>query len=143
MKIKTTHSAGGVVIQKKTRKIVIVEQKNFVWSLPKGHVEPGEDPLTAACREIQEESGIQQLEYIKELGMYQRYKLGPQGEDVRSELKSIIMFLFETTEKKLQPEDPEHPSAIWVGKYQVPLVLTHVKDKEFFEKVLADELQKK
>lgn len=30
-----------------------------VWSMPKGEVEPGEDPLAAACREFAEETGLQ------------------------------------------------------------------------------------
>ena len=29
------------------------------WTIPKGLVEPGEDPLAAACREFQEETGIE------------------------------------------------------------------------------------
>jgi predicted NUDIX family NTP pyrophosphohydrolase len=29
------------------------------WTIPKGLVEPGEHPLAAACREFQEETGIQ------------------------------------------------------------------------------------
>jgi predicted NUDIX family NTP pyrophosphohydrolase len=28
------------------------------WSIPKGEVEPAEDPLAAACREVEEETGL-------------------------------------------------------------------------------------
>lgn len=31
--------------------------KKDVWSIPKGEYEPGEDPLAAACREFEEETG--------------------------------------------------------------------------------------
>jgi 8-oxo-dGTP pyrophosphatase MutT (NUDIX family) len=34
------------------------------WDYPKGHVEPGEDELTAARRELFEETGIDQIELI-------------------------------------------------------------------------------
>ncbi len=33
------------------------------WDFPKGMVEPGEDPLAAALREVREETGITQLEF--------------------------------------------------------------------------------
>lgn len=29
-----------------------------VWTLPKGLIDPGEDPLAAACREFREETGV-------------------------------------------------------------------------------------
>lgn len=31
------------------------------WDFPKGIVEPGEDPLQAACREVEEETGLTDL----------------------------------------------------------------------------------
>ena len=33
------------------------------WDFPKGAVEPGETPLQAAIREVQEETGISDLEF--------------------------------------------------------------------------------
>lgn len=33
------------------------------WDFPKGMVEPGEEPLDAARREVSEETGIQELEF--------------------------------------------------------------------------------
>lgn len=33
------------------------------WDFPKGEVEPGEPPLSAAQREVREESGLKELEF--------------------------------------------------------------------------------
>ena len=33
------------------------------WDFPKGEVEPGEDPLSAARREAEEETGLTELQY--------------------------------------------------------------------------------
>ena len=49
--------AGGIVINP-LRGVVLVNQNNNSWSLPKGHVETGETTLEAAIREIKEETGI-------------------------------------------------------------------------------------
>lgn len=126
-----TRSAGGVVTNG-DGKVLVVSQHGTSWSLPKGHIDPGEDALTAAKREIQEESGIAELQLIRELGTYQRYKIGAQGGEDTSELKTITMFLFQTTQKSLRPIDPDNPEARWVPKSEVAALLTHPKDKEFF-----------
>ena len=36
------------------------------WDLPKGLVEPGEQPFAAACREVEEETGITDLDFVGE-----------------------------------------------------------------------------
>ena len=60
MELKKTESAGGVVLNKKGE-VLIVNQYGNSWSLPKGHIEEGEEILEAAKREIYEESGIKNL----------------------------------------------------------------------------------
>jgi 8-oxo-dGTP pyrophosphatase MutT (NUDIX family) len=132
--MKKTRSAGGVVTNDEGE-VLVVSQRGTSWSLPKGHIDPGESELAAAKREIYEESGIRDLELTRELGSYERYKIGLDGGEERSELKVITMFLFRTREKVLKPVDPDNPEARWVEKSKVPLLLTHEKDKEFFRGV--------
>ena len=130
-----TESAGGVVIDGEGR-VLVVSQHGTSWSLPKGHVEQGEDLLEAARREIYEESGINELELVRELGSYRRYRIGRDGGEDESELKTIHMFLFRTNATELKPLDPENPEAAWVEPSRVAALLTHPKDREFFESVL-------
>ena len=129
-----TRSAGGVVTNDEGE-VLVVSQRGTSWSLPKGHIDPGEEALDAARREIYEESGIRDLELVRELGTYERHKIGVDGGDDRSELKAITMFLFRTKEKSLRPVDSDNPEARWVEKAKVALLLTHEKDKEFFRRV--------
>lgn len=136
-KPRLTKSAGGVVVNKKGN-ILVVNQHGTSWSLPKGHIDPGEEMIEAAIREIYEESGIKELDLIKELGNYQRYRIGLYAEEDKSELKDIFMFLFRTTQDELNPVDPENPEAKWVEKEQVINLLTHEKDKKFFSDILNE-----
>jgi ADP-ribose pyrophosphatase YjhB (NUDIX family) len=129
--MKRTHSAGGVVTNNE-REVLVVSQHGTSWSLPKGHIDAGEGALVAAKREIYEESGIRDLEFVRELGTYERHKIGVDGGDDPSELKVITMFLFRTRETSLRPVDPDNPEARWVEKENVAGLLTHEKDKEFF-----------
>jgi ADP-ribose pyrophosphatase YjhB (NUDIX family) len=139
MTIKPNHtsSAGGVILNP-DNKILVVNQNGNSWSLPKGHVEHGEDKLTAAKREIHEESGITQLNLIRELGTYERFMIAKDGGEDARELKTITMFLFTTSQTELLPVDPENPEARWVRKDEVVELLTHDKDKEFFRSIMND-----
>lgn len=53
------HSAGGVIFEDGS--VLLILAKNLkgdqVWTFPKGHLEPGETPETAAIREVSEETG--------------------------------------------------------------------------------------
>jgi len=132
--MKRTQSAGGVVLNSKGH-VLVVNQRGKSWSLPKGHIEEGEDVLAAARREIYEESGLDQLEFIKPLGSYERRRIGKDGGEEGSEVKHLTFFLFKTAQVKLQPIDPDNPEARWVHPTEVAALLTHPKDQEFFRQV--------
>ena len=57
-------AAGGVVVI--DNQFVAIE-RHGIPDLPKGHIEKGETPEVAAVREVEEETGIKDLEIIKEL----------------------------------------------------------------------------
>jgi len=131
--MKKTKSAGAIVLNKENR-VLVVNQNGNSWSLPKGHIDENETAIEACKREIFEESGISNLMFIKDLGKYKRHKIGLKGGDDKSELKIIYMFLFKTEELKLNPVDMTIRSAVWIDPGKVAEILTHKKDKKFFEK---------
>ncbi len=133
--MKISQSAGGVVLNS-LGQVLVVNQNGNSWSLPKGHLDAGEDELAAARREIYEESGVKELELVRKLGAYERPRIGLHGGNDPQEIKRITLFLFRTKQTALMSVDPENPEARWVDRDQVAGFLTHAKDKEFYLNIL-------
>jgi len=134
-----SESAGGVVLNEKGE-VALVEQWGNSWSFPKGTREEGEDLRDTARREIAEETGLTELQFRGELGSYERYSIGKDGVGETQEWgsKKRTFFLYTTDHTELRPQDPdgEVTRARWVSLSDIPGLLTHPKDKEFFESVL-------
>ena len=64
-KIKVVRAAGGLV--KNSRDEVLFIFRNGKWDLPKGKIEAGENLEECAIREVEEETGIQDLEVVRYL----------------------------------------------------------------------------
>lgn len=80
----TIRAAGGVVWRADAdgvRVAVIHRPRHDDWTLPKGKLEAGEDELTAALREVVEETGWH-VEAGAELGTVQ-YRVGGEPKTVR------------------------------------------------------------
>jgi 8-oxo-dGTP pyrophosphatase MutT (NUDIX family) len=131
-----TASAGGIVLNQKGEVALVKNGPDF-WGFPKGHIDAGEDALAAAKREIAEETGLTELSIVRQYPAYER-----MGGRNMSELKSISMFLFTTDEDALAPRDPANPEARWVKAAEVGVMLTHPKDREFFENADLSILQR-
>ena len=58
------NAGGGLVSNRRGDFLLIC--RNGLWDLPKGHQDPGEEISTTALREVQEETGIDELE-LREL----------------------------------------------------------------------------
>ncbi len=58
-------NAGGGLVSNRRGDYLLIS-RNGMWDLPKGHQDPGEDIQVTALREVQEETGISELE-VREL----------------------------------------------------------------------------
>lgn len=63
-------SAGGVVIRMIGGRphVLLIRDPYHKWGLPKGHLEEGESEREAACREVREETGLDDLRLGPDLG---------------------------------------------------------------------------
>ena len=71
-------SGVGIVVLNKDNKVFVAKRidnpKNF-WQMPQGGVDDGEDFLTAAYRELEEETSIKNVELVSELDGLVSYNL--------------------------------------------------------------------
>ena len=107
--------AGGVVVGRDGR-VIVVNQHGNTWSLPKGHVEPGEDDLATASARLYEETGVSDLTFVKKLGEYERPSISKDGLSEEPDTKTRVIFLFRTEQMALEPIDPDNPEARWVER---------------------------
>lgn len=87
------------------------------WDLPKGKIDEGETIAEAAVREVQEETGIQQIILGEELPTtYHTYRTKKN----KRVLKPTYWFMMETSEKELVPQAEEDiEKAEWVAKAEL------------------------
>lgn len=110
-----TESAGVVVIrfEQGRPKLLLMRVFNY-WDFPKGGIEPGENKLEAAIREVKEESGISDLAFHWGKSFYETEPYGKNN-------KVVYYFMAETKQRKIvMEENPiskkvEHEEYRWVS----------------------------
>lgn len=81
----------------------------LLWSMPKGHVEPGEDQCATAEREVWEETGIE-CEVFADLGTID-YWFVSEGTRIH---KTVHHHLLRFVDGDLNDEDPEVTEVSWI-----------------------------
>lgn len=121
-------SAGGVVIRGEPGReqvVVVVPRRRApdgsrVLGLPKGHIDPGEDALGAATREVREEAGVvvERVADLGEIGYWYR-------RDGRTIAKAVVFFLFRYLSGDVADHDEEIVQARWVDLRGAEAELTY------------------
>ena len=66
----------GILLANRGGSIFIGQRRGMagkIWQMPQGAIDDGEDPLVAAKRELYEETGVQQLEFLAESARWHCY----------------------------------------------------------------------
>ena len=110
---KVIEAAGGLVRNLKTNHFLFIF-RNKKWDLPKGRINKNEEVQKAAIREVEEETGVENLSITKPLNT--TYHIFKRNRKYR--LKKTFWYLMETDYNgELTPETKEGiEKAIWVDK---------------------------
>jgi 8-oxo-dGTP pyrophosphatase MutT (NUDIX family) len=95
VKVHTAVSAGGVIVDDQGR-VVLTGRRSFKgrlqWGLPKGLLEPGEEPAAAAAREAREETGLE-VEVLAPITTIDYWYVQPAfGEDPPRRVHKFVHF---------------------------------------------------
>ena len=145
----------GIIVLNKHDKIFVAKRidnpKNF-WQMPQGGIDEGEDFLSAAYRELKEETSITKVRLIKELDGFTTYELPDhllgiiwKGKFKGQKQKWFIMrFMGEDSEINIQTKKPEFLEWKWINLESLTEVVVDFKLhvykelKEKLEKLLID-----
>ena len=114
--VRDETSAGGVVfrIDGGLPLYLLIRDSYQNWGFPKGHLEPGEIPETAALREVSEETGLSDLSVrgaIETIDWFFRFR----GQLIH---KFCHFFLMETRESSTLPQRAEGITACRWSRYE-------------------------
>lgn len=127
--------AGGIVLGNGGTIALVRNQLTTLWFFPKGGIENGEDDETAARREIEEETGLTDLEYIADLGTYERPRINKDGTYRSDSIKTIHMYLFAAPSSAEITGMAEIAEAKWMPYREVGQLLQDEKDRVWFASV--------
>jgi len=131
-------SAGTVIFKKKEEEIKYLllhyqsgtRRKNHFWDFSKGHIEKEENEITAAKREAQEETGLDNLVFFEGFREKIQYFFKFKEQTIS---KTVVFFLAKTkTERVIL--SPEHEDFKWLSFKTALKLLTFKNSKDILKK---------
>ena len=122
----------GIILLNKENKVFVgkrIDNPKKFWQMPQGGVNKGEDFLTAAYRELKEETNIKSIKLVKELEELITYELPPyllgiiwKGKYKGQKQKWFVMkFIGDDSEINIKTKHPEFLEWKWIE-------LNHITD---------------
>src|SRR4030042_1347279 len=131
-------SAGAVIFRKEDNKIKYLllqypsstKSPKVYWDLPKGHIEKGEKELDTVKREVEEETGLKDIDFIERFKETIKYFFRWGGKNI---LKFVTFYLAETDKKEVRISE-EHTEFKWLPYEEAIERLSHKNAKEILRK---------
>ncbi len=127
-------SCGIIVFRRDTEgvKFLLLHYPGGHWDFPKGHVEKIDaDEEATARRELQEETGIVQVEFIPGYreSMYYEFNRG-----YKDRVKKVVVYFLAETKEEAVAISFEHQNFIWLPYEESLAQLTYENAKELIRK---------
>ena len=132
--VKRYRAAGGVVVNPAGRVLVLERPARGEVRLPKGHIDPGETPETAALREVGEESGFALVRILDALGV-QQVAFVYQGQAYEREERYFLMLREGGVTPDQPPEAQFQPR--WVSWDEAAAQLSYASEREWLRRARA------
>lgn len=125
-------SAGAVIFRKENKKIyyLLLHYQWGHWDFPKGNIEKGEELKDTVKREVREETGIENIEFIPGFKENIKYFFKLKGKTI---FKIVTFLLAETKEKEIKISR-EHVGFKWLPFKEAFDQLTFKNAKEILKK---------
>ncbi|MCF6229006.1 MAG: NUDIX domain-containing protein [Planctomycetes bacterium] len=102
--------------------LLLQNSRHGTWGFAKGHAESGEDEITAARREVQEETGISEYQLVD--GFHETYDYDVNTESRGAYRKKVHYFLATVAEQTFDGSE-EHSDARWLGLEEASKLIKH------------------
>jgi 8-oxo-dGTP pyrophosphatase MutT (NUDIX family) len=121
------HSAGAIVFRKELGKTLylLLHYEEGHWGYPKGHIEKGETIEETVRREIGEETGLINIEFINGFKESTKYFFMSEGQRI---FKTVVFLLATTASEKIKLSF-EHVGYEWLP-YEAALDKITFKDEK-------------
>lgn len=146
MAYKKDKATGVIIYYKFPRsvKYLLLKHKMGHWSFAKGHKDKGETPIETATRELFEESGIKEIEFIsKKILFTESYVFYNKNKDKVK--KKVDYFVGKAKSKKVKIDKKEIINFKWCTLNSAEKILTFKKSKATLkkaEKIILKSLKK-
>jgi len=124
-------SAGAIIFRKEdTLEYLLLHYQSGHWDFPKGNIEKGEKLEETVRREMKEETGIEDIEFLPDFKESIKYFYKLEGKNI---FKIVTFFLAETKTKEVKISW-EHIGFQWLPYQEAIEQLTFKNAKEILKK---------
>jgi putative (di)nucleoside polyphosphate hydrolase len=122
-----------------------IDMPSDAWQMPQGGIDPGEDPATAAHRELKEETGTDRAEILAESRDWFRYDLPDDlrpllwGGKYRGQSQKWFAMRFTGTDRDIDiaTEHPEFSDWKWTAPATLPDLIVPFK-RQLYRELLTE-----